>query len=220
MEGALFVLLWFLFLGSDHVEDPIHAGWLGRAALKDLDCERLDQAEAHRRYPATVPATSMKLGTLVTRDAMVCRRMIVPWSERAHREGALLASLSDEAAHMASAVVSAVSGAVDGQRTTRVFVDAFHPDPRMAHKIARASRHALAERGVQTLDLPPLLAAADVDVVATLPLEKAIAVGCARLHAEGTLSPDDVWVGVALLREHETTLHAGLCRQGRWSWLR
>jgi hypothetical protein len=220
LEAALLVWLAIVSQGSDQVGDPILAGWVGRSATRDLECERLDQAEAHRRYPAEVPVTPMKLGTLVTRDAVVCRRMVVPWRDRPTRDGVLLAALGTETTQIAGAVVGALESAGDAHPRTRVFVDAFHPDARMAQKIARASRHALAERGLMTMDLAPLVAAADVDVMADLSFEKALAVGCARLRAEGTLGDDDVLVGVALLREQETTLHAGLCRQGRWSWLR
>lgn len=216
METLLAFWVYVLFLGTDHVRDPIQAGWQGRAALRDLECERLDQAEAHRRHPAEVPATTMKTATMMTTDALVCRRMVVPWDERPGRDGVILASLGEESTAMAGAVV----GALGDARTGRVDVDVFHPDPRMAQKIAHASRQALAERGLQTSGLAPLLAAGDVDVIGGLPVEKALPVGCARLFAEGTLRPGDAFVGVALLREDETTLHAGLCREGRWQWLR
>ena len=216
METLLFFWLSVLFLGSDHVRDPIQAGWQGRAALRDLECERLDQAEAHRRHPAEVPATPMKTSTMMTTDALVCRRMVVPWDDRPGRDGVILALLSEESAAMAGAVV----GAVGDVRGGRVAVDVFHPDPRLSQKIAIASRQALAERGLPMSGLAPLLAAGDVDVLTGIPLERALPVGCARLFAEGTLQASDAFIGVALLREDETTLHAGLCREGRWRWLR
>lgn len=215
METLLAFWVYVLFLGTDHVRDPIQSGWQGRAALRDLECERLDQAEAHRRHPAEVPATTMKTATMMTTDALVCRRMMVPWDERGGRDGVILARLDEESTAMAGAVTGAL-----GEARGRVSVDVFHPDPRMAQKIAHASRQALAARGLTTSGLAPLLAAGDVDVLAGLPVERALPVGCARLFAEGTLQAGDTFVGVALLREDETTLHAGLCQEGRWRWLR
>jgi hypothetical protein len=220
METALLFWLSVLFLSSDHAADPIQQAWLGRSHTRDLSCERVSQAEAHRRFPATVPATAMRSTTFMDVDALVCARRLVPVGERDARDDVIVSQLGTEVA----AIVGAVAGVVDpadmGEGGGRVFVDAWYPSPPVAQKIAIATRQALAQGGHRVSNLAPLLAAGDVEVLQSLSIAEALPVTCARLFAEQTLTGRDVFVGVALLRDNETQLHAGLCQKGRWQWLR
>jgi hypothetical protein len=63
------------------------------------------------------------------------------------------------------------------------------------------------------------LAATDVEVMNALPLQDALPLACRQLHREGGLKDTEALVGVAVLREDETQLHAGVCAQGAWRWL-
>ena len=214
MEAMLLFGLSALFLSSDHARDPIQQAWLGREHTRQLECERVSQAEAHRRFPADVPATAMRTSTIMELDALVCARRLVPWGTLHPRDEVILSNLSAEVA----AIVGGVVGAVPVG--SRVVVDVWYPSPQVAQKIAIATRQSVADTGHRVSNLAPLLAAGDVEVISALPPADALPVACARLFAEQTLTGTDAFVGVALLRDNETQLHAGLCQKGRWVWLR
>ena len=214
MEAVLLFWLSALFLGGDQAHDPIQQAWLGREQTRQLECERISQAEAHKRFPAEVPATAMRTSTMMELDALVCARRVVPWGTLHPRDEVILSTLSTEV----SAIVGGVAGAVPVG--SRVVVDVSYPSPQVAQKIAIATRQSLADAGHRVSNLAPLLAAGDVEVLSALTPAEALPVGCARLFAEETLTGTDAFVGVALLRDNETQLHAGLCQKGRWQWLR
>lgn len=214
MEGLLLYWLAVLFSFSDHFADPIHVAWKGMDEARELECERLPQKEAHRRYPAEVPPTAMRSQTLMQIDALVCHRRIVRLGEREARDEAILTHLSEEVDQISAQAIAAAA------KDTDFYVDAYYPDIAVAMKIANATRHALADSSRRVSSQAPLPAAGDVDVLLGLPLQQALPVACARLQAEGTLKPNEAFLAVAVLRPQETQLHAGLCQQGLWRWLR
>ena len=213
MEAAVF---WFLavFAASDVVRDPVQHGWRGRQELRELECERLSQAEAHLRHFAEVPPTHMRSQALMELDALVCHRRIVPFGARDARDDAILSQLQNEVTAITAQAVASTDA------STRFIVDAFYPQPQVAGKIRYATQQRLAESGRVTTTQMPLLAAADVEVLQGLPVQDALPAACARLQAEGSLPADHAFLAVALLREQETQLHAGLCIAGGWRWLR
>jgi hypothetical protein len=226
-------LLWTSVIYGDFVEDPIHAGWLGRKHLQEQECERLSQTEAHTRYPASVPPTNSRSAALFQIDALACRHRVVENGARPARDEAILQRLQDDVGELTGlAAASSDAG-------TRFVVDAHYPNPEIVRKIAGASRVALVERGRQVSDRPPQLTAGDVEVLRTFPMRDAIPIACRRLHQSGALTPkkskdasaslaqddtvvdDDVAVlSIALLHPQESQLHAGLCRRGEFRWLR
>ncbi len=214
MDFALLLLFSALFGFSDHVNDPIHQGWKGRSHLRDLQCERLPQAEAHRRHPGFVPPTDMRSQTQMQIDALVCERQVVSEGLRSARDEAILSQLDSE---VAAIVSQAIALSADD---TRFMVDAFYPSPQMAGKIRTATLQELAEAGRTTSTKMPLLAAADIEIIQGLRVQDALPIACARLFAEGNLAADQAFVGVALIRAEETQLHGGLCQAGGWRWLR
>jgi hypothetical protein len=214
MEAALLFWLASLFYASDHAGDPIQQAWQGREHTRQLECERLSQAEAHRRSPAEVPPPAARTATMMQLDALVCARRVVPWGKSDPRDEVILTTLSDEVAAIVNAAASAIEG--DG----RVFVDAFYPQPEIAQKIANATRIGLADAGRRVGSRAPLLAAGDVEVVGAMSLMQALPITCARLKAEGSLTDNDAIVVVAIVRDNETQLHGGVCQKGRFQWLR
>ncbi|HCF60033.1 MAG TPA: hypothetical protein DFS52_18820, partial [Myxococcales bacterium] len=99
-------------------------------------------------------------------------------------------------------------------------VDAFYPQPEVAAKIAVASRTDLAERGQRVSDRVPLLAAGDLVVLGGMPPQQAYPLACKRYFDEGTLAEKDAFLNLMILDPREAQLHAGLCVQGKWTWLR
>jgi hypothetical protein len=214
MEAALLFWLGTLFLASDHAGDPIQQAWWGREHPRTLECERFSQAEAHRRHPAEVPPPAARTSTMMEIDALVCARRVVPWGKSDPRDEVIVSILSDEV----SAITLLANAAIEGEG--RVFVDAFYPQPELAQKIANATRLSLADAGRRVGSRAPLLAAGDVEVTFSMPLQQALPVTCQRLFAEGSVVGDDALVMVALLRDNETQLHGAVCQKGRLRWLR
>ena len=221
METALLFWLSTLFFASDHARDPIQESWRGREQTRQLECERLSQAEAHQRFPAEVPPPAARTATMMELDALVCARRVTPWGKNDPRDEVILSTLSDEVAALTLAASSVLRSQANGaERQGRLFVDAFYPQPQVAQKIANATRLSLADAGHRVGSRAPLLAAGDVEVVGTMSLQQALPITCARLFAEGTVVGDDALVVVALLRDNETQLHGSLCQRGRLQWLR
>ena len=147
-------------------------------------------------------------------DALVCRHRVAEAGQRRPREEAILSRLGDEVDELTGLAVPLVAD------DARWFVDAFYPDPRMVGKIAVASRMALAERGKRVSDQAPLLSAGDLEVLHALPMKDAIRAACRRLFSSGSLQPGDAFLTVALLHRDETQLHAGVCADGGFRWVR
>jgi hypothetical protein len=219
VEQILLFLLGNLLFYGDVAGDPIHAAWGGRSALRDFECERLPQAEAHDRFPASVPAPNARTTVLVEIDALVCGHRIVERDARSPRDEAILSRLGVEVDEL-SALASQ-----RGSSTTHWVVDAHYPNPVLVRKIATASRVALAERGLAVSDTTPLLSAGDVEILRTLPMRDALPHACRRLYETNVLESqsfgDDVaFLSIALLDANETQLHAGTCQKGTFTWLR
>lgn len=214
MEGVLLFWLQTVLFFAGGAGDPLSMSWQSRQDARRFDCDRMSQAEAHDRFPADVPETGARTSTLLDRDALVCRRRLLPPDRRAPRDEQILDTLGGDVA----ALVKQAAGYGTAASTWRV--EAFYPEPRMVQKIAGAGRVALAEAGVRVVDQVPLLAADDVDVLRGLSLLEALPVACQRYAAAGSLSDSDILLAFALLRPQESQLHAGLCTRGGWRWLR
>ncbi len=214
MEAFAIYWLGAIFSLSNSAGDPVMQGWKGRDEARQLDCERLSQAEAHERFPAEVPATALRSAALMDIDALVCRRRLLRYGERDDRDELVLSQLGVEVAGLTQQAMALAAP------QTRWFVDAFYPQPQVAQKIANAARLSLAEAGQHVSSQAPLLAAADVAILRELTLADALPLACQRLSAEKTLGDHDAFLGVALVRPQETQLHAGVCLQGGWRWLR
>jgi hypothetical protein len=218
VDGFAFFLLVNLLAYGDLLRDPANASWFSQQRVRQLECERLSQAEAHARHPGTVPPPNARSGALMQVDALACRHLLVAEGARSPRDEAILQRLEQDVGELVG-LAAAVS-----EPDTRWIVDAHYPSPPMVRKIAGSARVALAERGRQVSDAPPRLSAGDVEVLRTLPMREAIPFACRRLHASGALqsAPDDdvALLSIALLHPGESQLHAGTCRRGEFRWLR
>jgi hypothetical protein len=215
MEALLLFWLGILFTVSGHAQDPAQQVWLeGRQAARELDCERLSQAQAHAQRPVDVPATNERSMALVRIDAMVCKRRIVGYGERDARDESILSSLSSDVATLTQQATATVP------TNAHWYVDAFYPSPKMVQKINGAARTVMAERGQRVSSASPFLAAGDIAVVQGMSMAQALPLACQRMTTEGSLQTDDAFLALALLHPNESELHAGVCHQGQWRWLR
>jgi hypothetical protein len=181
--------------------------------MRSLDCERLTQARAHELYPAEVPDSAPR-GAYADIDALVCRPRFLDPGERPARDEAILSTLSDSVAQIAQLAAAA------GEGVATWHVDAAYPESAVAAKIAVATRSDLVQRGHRVSDRVPVLAAGDIAVLARLPPRQSYSLACARYQAERGLADSDALLNLMILDERETQIHAGLCRRGRWKWLR
>ena len=65
-----------------------------------------------------------------------------------------------------------------------------------------------------------LNSAGDLEVLHAMPMKDAIRAACRRLFSSGRLKPGDAFLTVALLHRDETQLHAGVCADGGFRWVR
>src|SRR5690606_12736842 len=77
VDGFLLFLLANLFVYGDVARDPANAAWTSPEQVRQLDCERLSQADAHARHPGTVPPPNARSTTLMQIDALECRQRVV-----------------------------------------------------------------------------------------------------------------------------------------------
>lgn len=208
--GVLLVVLTLPYAGAD----PSIEAWKGRSALRQLDCDRVPQAQAHVLHPARVPEVAPRVETFLQYDALVCRRRLVPWGEHGARDELILDDLS---ASIAALVQPALAL---GDDDTVWSVDAFYPEVGMQSRIANAARAELAQRGLRVSGAVPLLAAGDLQVLRGMDVSSAMRIACTRFAAEGSLGEHDAFLGIALVDNRESALHAGVCRRGTWRWLR
>jgi hypothetical protein len=214
MEPLVILLLLPLTPVADHLFDPAPGIWSSKQEARSLECRYMTQAKAHELYPDQVPEAAPRASTLSKVDALVCTRRIMNPGERSGRDEAILSSLRQMVGE-----ISEVAGAL-GSRETTWHVDAFYPDPRVASKISVAARTELAERRRKVSDQVPLLAAGDLVVLRDLPAKDAYPLACKRYFDQQILGKDEAFLGIMLVDERETQLHAGVCMDGRWRWLR
>ena len=145
-----------------------------------------------------------------------CRERLLRDGLRSDRDEAILRTLESSAAMLA--------GAAHGLRPDLAgrtwHVEAFYPSPQVSSKISFATKNALSERGLQVSDRTPMLAVDDIDVILHLPPSEAYPVACRRYQQRGSLDEGDALLAVLIRDLRETELHAGLCVDGQWAWLR
>lgn len=185
-----------------------------KAAVREHDCERMSVETAERRYPGQVPPVRPR-GEYLERGAVVCRERLLS-GVRDARDEAILATLEARASEL-SEVVGALRPDLAGHTW---LVEAHHPSVAVNGKIAFATKNALVRRGLVVSDRTPALGAGDIDVLTRMPPADAYPAACQRMSDGGMLKDTDVLLAVVLLDPRETALHAGLCAQGRWTWLR
>jgi hypothetical protein len=212
MEFLVFMLLAPLTGLLARAYDPAPGIWHGTKESRNLECIRMSQAQAHELHPGQVPEPPPRGEPGVT-DALICTQRFLELGERKERDEVILTSLSQSVGEITDAASALGGGEVNWH------VDAFYPQPEVASKIAVAARTNLAERGRKVSDRVPILAAGDISVLGRMSPKESYPLACARYFAEGSLREMDAFLGIMIVDERETQLHAGLCLGGRWRWL-
>jgi hypothetical protein len=170
---------------------------------------------ASARYPGVIEAPRPR-GDYVERSALVCAQRLMRPGLRADRDEAILSSLEPLVTEL-----TATAGDLHPELATRTWlVEAFYPSAPVSAKLSFATKNALVEKGLQVSDRTPTLSAGDVDVLTRMPPEEAYPAACRRYEDNGSLHAGDALLAVVSRDPRETTLHAGLCTDGQWSWLR
>lgn len=211
----IIVILGLLFLPSLLHEDPAPSLTMSRDRSRTLQCERVSAAVARQRYPGEVPASRPR-GEFLERSALVCTQRLMRPGLRADQDEAILSSL-------ASLVEDLTPSATDlhPELATRTWlVEAFYPSSSVSAKISFAAKNALVQEGLLVSDRVPTLSAGDLDVLLRMPPEEAYPAACRRYADNGSLRADDALLAVVSRDRRETILHAGLCADGQWSWLK
>jgi hypothetical protein len=169
--------------------------------------------DAATRYPGRVVASPSRAADPDV-AVVVCRERLLRPGLRPPGVEAVLDDLRERSADLASLV----DGVGLGART--FLVEVFESDPAVAAKVGFAAKAALVERGVAVSDRTPVLGVDDLEVLTRLPPLAAYPAACTRWTDTGGLGPGDALVAVVRLDPRETVLHAGVCADGGWAWLR
>lgn len=194
---------------------PLPWPGLARYRARDLDCVRLDADVAHRRYPGLIDAPHPK-GELRSSDVLRCQQRLLRAGLRPNGVEALLGTLQDRVADAARA-----TRAEAPELTPRTWLVAAHlASPAVSAKVRFAAQNALMAEGLAVSDRAPIWSAGDVRALAGLPGDQVMPAACARMHALGQLDSDTALLGLTQVAPRETGLHAGVCADGAWTWLR
>jgi hypothetical protein len=213
METLLVFLLVQLAISSGNPYDPAPGIWHDKSEARNLDCSRVSQQRAHELHPGELPAPLARLANQES-EALICTRRIMRHGERPERDELILASLRKSVGEIAEVASALGTGELNWH------VDAFYPQPEVAAKISVAARTELAEQGRRVSDKVPVLAAGDIAVLGRMEPKHAYPLACKRYFAQRALGENDAFLGIMLIDERETQLHAGLCLNGEWRWLR
>lgn len=183
-------------------------------AVRQLDCVPLDPHRAPHTHPGTIEPPPPR-GSFGEHPVELCAERWLRRDLRAPQSEALLSQLDARVRRLAA---QATAERPELARRTWL-VEAHHGDAQVAHKLRFATQTALVEQGRAVSDRVPLWSPQDVDVLTRLRPERAHAAACSRLAHSSQFREDDVLMSVLVLGSRETQLHAGLCVDGRWTWL-
>ncbi|MCB9797225.1 MAG: hypothetical protein H6741_31440 [Alphaproteobacteria bacterium] len=194
---------------------PVPTLFRSKTELRHQRCERLTLAEAEARLPDRLNPPRPR-GDRVDRSVMLCAEDLVRPGLRSPRDEAILATLDARATELA-ADASARYSELDASTW---LVEVYHPDTVVAEKVDFATKNALMALGLQVSDRAPRVAVGDVQVLTRMEPWDAYPAACKRYSDNGSMGPEDALLAVMLIDMQETNLHAGLCAQGHWTWLR
>jgi hypothetical protein len=212
---VILVVLGLVLLPALYHPDPAPGLTRSRAKARMLECERLDAATANARYPGMIEEPRPR-GEFVERSALVCAERLMRPGLRADRDEAILSTLEG----LTSDLSAAATGLHPELASRTWLVESYYPSPTVSAKLSFATKNALVEQGLRVSDRTPILSAGDVDVLTRMPPEEAYAAACRRYSDNGSLGAGDALLAVVSRDPRETILHAGLCTEGRWAWVR
>ncbi|MES2639486.1 MAG: hypothetical protein V4850_08370 [Myxococcota bacterium] len=210
----ILVILGLLILPALVHPDPAPGLDMSRARSRRLECERMSAEVASRRYPGDVQPARPR-GEYVERSALVCAERLMRPGLRAKRDEAILSTLEPLVTELTAA------GDLHPELAGRTWlVEAHYPSQPVAAKLSFATKNALVGKGLRVSDRTPTLSAGDLDVITRMPPEQAYTAACRRYWDNGSLGANDTLLAVVSRDPRETILHAGLCTDGQWSWLK
>ncbi len=211
----IIVILGLLFLPTLIHKDPAPGMTMSRTRSRTLECERITAEVASQRYPGKVQPSRPR-GEYLERSALVCAERLVRPGLREDRDEAILSSLQALVADLTSSAVD-----LHPELASRTWlVEAFYPSAPVSAKLSFATKNALVERGLLVSDRTPTLSAGDVDVLTRMPPEQAYPAACRRYNDNGSMGAEHALLAIVSRDPRETILHAGLCADGQWSWLK
>jgi len=196
-------------------EDPAPSLFKSKEAARRLDCEAMTEQAARRERPGLLPSERPR-GDFVDRRVLVCRERVLPDGVRRPLDEAILRTLDERASELASA-----AAALRPDLAERTWlVEAYYPSDQVSPKIRFATQNALMRQGLVVSDRTPVLTPGDLQVITRMPPERAYPAACQRYVSAGGLGPADALLAVVHRHPQETTLHAGICADGGWMWIR
>jgi hypothetical protein len=212
---VILVLFGLLLIPALVTPDPAPGLFRSRERARSFECERMEADAAMRRYPGEVRPARPR-GEYMERSALVCTQRLMRPGLRDDRDEAILSSLDPLVTELTGA-----AGDLHREVAGRTWlVEVYYPSAPVSAKLAFATKNALVGKGLSVSDRTPVLSAGDVDVLTRMAPEEAYPAACRRYADNGSLGADDVLLAVVSRDPRETTLHAGLCTDGRWAWLR
>ncbi len=209
------ILIWFAFLIFVSPKDPAPGVLHSKSSTRNMECERMSAEAASRKYPGEVARPGPR-GDLYPRSALVCTERFMRLGLRSDKDEAILSTLDQRSTELALAAGS-LRPDLDGSTW---LVEAYYPGNQVASKISFATKNALVAQGLRVSDRTPLLGAGDIQVITRMAPSAAYPAACQRYFENGSLGQDEVLLGVVSRDPRETILHAGLCTNGQWTWLR
>lgn len=210
-----YILLSLVLMPFVYGPDPARGFLRTREQSNNLDCELMSAETGAQRYPGQVP-TARPRGEFIERRAVSCKERLMAPGSRTPQDDAILLSLEALTTELASSVASLRPDLAD--RTW--LVETHYPSGQVAGKIGFATKNALVAQGLQVSDRTPILGVGDVEVITRMTPDLAYPTACQRYAATGSIGADDVLLAVVSLDPRETILHAGICLEGHWAWLR
>lgn len=195
--------------------DPAAGLGMNKADSRRLECERIGVEEGRLRYPGIIDPAG-KREKYLDRSVLVCTERLLRPGLRAPRDEAVLSSLQPLVAEL-TAGATELRPELAGRTW---LVEAHYPNAPVAAKVSFATKNELVGRGLVVSDRTPVLSAGDVDALTHLGPQDAYAAACRRYLDNGSLGETDVLLAVVSRDPRETILHAGLCADGHWAWLK
>lgn len=186
-----------------------------RSDAREYVCEHMSVQATVDRYPGRV-AEPKPRGDYIERDVMMCQQRVLRGDLRLAKDEAILLSLEARANELAADARARYPELEDHTW----MVEVYYPSGSVSGKISFAAQNALMAQGLTVSDRAPTLAAGDVQVLTRMSPWEAYPAACQRYHSNGSVGADEALLAVMTLDPQETALHAGLCEQGRWTWLR
>lgn len=212
MEFLLLSLALFPFVSP---KDPGPGLLRSKEAARRLACEHTTVEAAADEFPGRLSPRRPR-GGYIERSVVVCRENWMRPGLRSAADEAVLGGLSDTASGLARDA-GASFPELEGHTW---LVEAHHPSEAVSAKVRFATQNALMEQGLAVSDRTPVLSAGDIDVLLRMAPSEAYGAACRRYSDNGTLREGQALLAVVQRDRRETLLHAGLCVDGRWTWLR